>query len=93
VKGLKVGEGVPYRRTLRVWNIDAGDNNKYLAVSFDRFGKAMQPEGEVSITLPDELKSYRRRDRRGRQSDTCSGIQWNHEAGYRFNTGCCSDGK
>lgn len=26
VKGLKVGEGVPYRRTLRVWNIDAGDN-------------------------------------------------------------------
>ena len=71
----------------------AGDNNKYLAVSFDQFGKAMQPEGEVSITLPDELKSYRRRDRRGRQSDTCSGIQWNHEAGYRFNTGCCSDGK
>ena len=50
MKGLKVGEGVPYRRTLRVWNIDAGDNNKYLAVSFDRFGKAMQPEDEVSIT-------------------------------------------
>lgn len=43
MKGLKVGEGVPYRRTLRVWNIDAGNNNKYLAVSFDRFGKAMQP--------------------------------------------------
>ncbi len=56
VKGLKVGEGAPYRGTLRVWNIDAGDNNKYLAVSFDRFGKIMQPEGEVSITLPDDLK-------------------------------------
>lgn len=56
VKGLKVGEGAPYRGTLRVWNIDAGDNNKYLAVSFDRFGKVMQPEGEVSITLPDDMK-------------------------------------
>ena len=56
VKGLKVGEGAPYRGTLRVWNIDAGDNNKYLAVSFDRFGKVMQPEGEVSVTLPDDLK-------------------------------------
>ena len=56
VKGLKIGEGAPYRGTLRVWNIDAGDNNKYLAVSFDRFGKVMQPEGEVSITLPDDMK-------------------------------------
>ena len=28
----------------------------YLAVSFDRFGKVMQPEGEVSITLPDDMK-------------------------------------
>ena len=56
VKGLKVGEGAPYRGTLRVWNIDAGDGNKYLAVSFDRFGKIMQPEGEVSVTLPDDLK-------------------------------------
>ena len=56
VKGMKVGEGAPYRGTLRVWNIDAGDNNKYLAVSFDRFGKMMQPEGEVSITLPDDMK-------------------------------------
>lgn len=56
VKGLKVGEGAPYRGTLRVWNIDAGDGNKYLAVSFDRFGKIMQLEGEVSVTLPDDLK-------------------------------------
>ena len=56
VKGLKVGEGAPYRGTLRVWNIDAGDGNKYLAVSFDRFGKIMQPEGEVSVTLPDDMK-------------------------------------
>lgn len=56
VKGLKVGEGAPYRGTLRVWNIDAGDGNKYLTVSFDRFGKVMQPEGEVSITLPDDMK-------------------------------------
>ena len=49
-------EGAPYRGTLRVWNIDAGDGNKYLAISFDRFGKLMQPEGEVSITLPDDMK-------------------------------------
>jgi len=56
VKGLKVGEGAPYRGTLRVWNIDAGDGNKYLVVSFDRFGKIMQPEGEVSVTLPDDMK-------------------------------------
>ena len=56
VKSLKVGEGAPYRGTLRIWNIDAGDNSKYLAVSFDRFGKVMQPEGEVSVTLPDDLK-------------------------------------
>ena len=56
VKGLKVGEGAPYRGTMRVWNIDAGDGNKYLTVSFDRFGKLMQPEGEVSVTLPAELK-------------------------------------
>ena len=56
VKGLKVGEGAPYRGTLRVWSIQADENNKYLAVSFDRFGKVMQPEGEVSITLPAELK-------------------------------------
>ena len=56
VKGSQVGEGAPYRGTLRVWNIDAGDGNKYLAVSFDRFGKVMQPEGEVSVTLPDDLK-------------------------------------
>ena len=56
VKGSQVGEGAPYRGTLRVWNIDAGDGNKYLAVSFDRFGKIMQPEGEVSVTLPDDLK-------------------------------------
>ena len=56
VKDLKVGEGAPYRGTLRVWNIQADENNKYLAVSFDQFGKVMQPEGEVSITLPAELK-------------------------------------
>ena len=56
VKGLNVGEGAPYRGTLRVWNIDTGDGNKYLAVSFDRFGKVMQPEGEVSIILPDDMK-------------------------------------
>ena len=56
VKGFKAGEGAPYRGTLRVWNIDTGDDNKYLAFSFDRFGKVMQPEGEVSVTLPDDLK-------------------------------------
>ena len=56
MKGINVGEGAPYRGTLRVWSIEVDENNKYLAVSFDRFGKIMQPEGEVSITLPDDLK-------------------------------------
>ena len=56
VKGLKAGEGAPYRGTLRAWSVEADGNNKYLAVSFDRFGKTMQPEGEVSFTLPDELQ-------------------------------------
>lgn len=56
MKGFKVGEGAPYRGTLRVWNIEVDENNKYLAVSFDRFGKVMQPDGEVSVTLPDDLK-------------------------------------
>ena len=28
----------------------------YLAVSFDRFGKVMQPEGEASITLLADMK-------------------------------------
>ena len=56
VKGAKAGEGAPYRGTLRVWSIEVDESNKNLAVSFDRFGKVMQPEGEVSITLPDDLK-------------------------------------
>ena len=53
VKGLKAGEGAPYRGTLRAWLVATDENTKYLAISFDRFGKLMQPEGEVTVSLPE----------------------------------------
>ncbi len=32
------------------------ENSKYLAIAFDRLGDLKQPDGEVSFTLPDDLK-------------------------------------
>ena len=56
VKGIKVGEGAPYRASLRVFSIEVDENSKYLVIAFDRLGDLKQPEGEVSITLPDDMK-------------------------------------
>ena len=56
VKGIKVGDGVPYRASLRVFSIEVDENSKYLVIAFDRLGDLKQPEGEVSITPPDDLK-------------------------------------
>ena len=56
VKGIKVGDGVPYRASLRVFSIEVDENNNYLAIAFDRLGDLKQPEGEVSVTLPDDLR-------------------------------------
>ena len=56
VKSVKVGDGVPYRASLRVFSIEVDENNKYLAIAFDRLGDLKQPEGEVSVILPDDLK-------------------------------------
>ena len=56
VKGIKVTGGAPYHASLRVFSLDLGDGATYTAVSFERFGELKQPEGEVSFTLPAELK-------------------------------------
>ena len=56
VKGIKVTGSAPYHASLRVFSLDLGDGATYTAVAFERFGELKQPEGEVSFTLPVELK-------------------------------------
>ena len=54
VKGLKIAGGAP-KGSLRVFSLPL-DGAKYMTVAFEYSGDLVQPAGEVTFTLPDELK-------------------------------------
>ncbi len=56
VKGLKPLDGAPHG-SLRVFSLEAGEK-KYMTIAFDYSltGELLQPTGEVTFSLPDELK-------------------------------------
>ena len=54
VKGLKILSGAP-RGSLRVFTLEL-EGKKYMTVAFEKNGELLQPAGEVSFSLPEEMK-------------------------------------
>jgi hypothetical protein len=67
VKGVEIHSGAPYRASLRVFSVETDAENKYTVIGFERGGELRQPEGKVSLTLPEELAkaSYMKLDANG----------------------------